>query len=228
MSMAHTTALLKEVDAHIEAHRRQIATLQVEIARLEDTRVTLMRMEERKAYFAGQPSPFGDLGGGTIALRDPELRAPEGLARLAQRSLPDGWQSHLAKTGQPPAIAASDGLQTTVTAAGGPYTLRAPGQRGRDRHTRKPRGGGDMRKRVLNVLKDVPEGMTSAEIGGYLGIPTAGEQRKPLQNALYNMRLAKLIDLRPGQFPGRGRRKDSHVYILTALGQQHLAKEAPG
>ena len=209
MTVAHTTALLKELDEHIQAARQQIATLQVEIARLEDTRVTLMRLEERKAYFAGQPSPYGDLGGGAIIMRDPALRP--GLAHL-----PDGALSLAAKTGQPiAAIAASDGLQAPA--------VQSWQQKPR-RLQRKPRPSKyDMRRKVLHVLKDVPEGMTSVEIGGYLGIPSLNEARKPLQNALYNMRIAKLVELRAGQFPGKGRRQDIHVYSLTELGKQQLA-----
>jgi hypothetical protein len=211
MTTTHLVALLRDIDNDIETCRRHIAELQVEIARLQDTRLTLLRREERKAYFAGQPSPFGDLNGAQIAVRDPELRLLE-----------EGVLSRAAKTGAPiPALAASDGLQGASWWQHQQAVAKKP-----HRLKRRPQGNpSPLRHRLLVLLKDVPEGLTSIEVSNYLGVPAADEARKPIQNCLYNMRQAGLLEIKAG-IPGIAGRKDAKAYFLTELGQQAAARLA--
>jgi hypothetical protein len=206
LTQTHLTHQLRELDEHIKAARTQIAHLQVEIANMENARLTLMRIEERKAYFAGQPSPFGDFNGARIAVRDPELRMLE-----------EGIMSRAAKTGAAlPALAEAAGLEPSA------WQLRQhpPGKK-----KRKPRAGGSTRVRLLELLKDEPEGMTSAEICGFLGIPAKDEDRKPVQNALYNMKLSGLLDIKLTP-PAPGHRKDAKTYFITQLGLEAAVKAA--
>ena len=208
MTQSHLTALLREIDGDIDTCRRHIVELQVEIARLQDARLTLMRREERKAYFAGQPSPFGDLNGGQIAVRDPELRMLE-----------DGALSRAAKTGLPiAALAATDGLQRPA--------LATPGERpaARSKAPSKPHDKPSvMRAKLLKVLADMPEGMTAWEVSNFLGLATGDEARKPVQNTLHHMRKTGLVDIKPSQ-PGTSLRRDAKAYFLTELGQRHAAR----
>ena len=51
--------------------------LQVRIAQLNDARLLLMSREEERAERLGQPSPFGQLHGGEIVVRDPAKMMPK-------------------------------------------------------------------------------------------------------------------------------------------------------
>jgi hypothetical protein len=207
--VSHLTAQLRELDEHIKTCRTQIAHLQVEIANMESARLTLMRIEERKAYFAGQPSPFGDLNGAQIAVRDPELRLLE-----------EGVLSRAAKTGVPiPALAEATGLQP-------PQGASWWQQQGNGKKQRAPRIRNELRHKVLALLKDMPkgEGMSSGDIGNFLGLPAGTANRHPLHNCINAMKSDKLIEPLPGTRIGTGLRG---VYQLTERGKQKATEVSP-
>jgi hypothetical protein len=169
-------AYMNDLDREIVEHRQEIAKLRLRISELEDTRLMLMQREEYRAGRAGEASPFGMLpGGGEIAVRERRLMLMD-----------EGLLSHAAKTGElPPPGLNKSGDRRGMNQRGKPR----PGRINKGRHS-KDTAVGDMRRRILGVLGDHDyEPMTGGELGNYLGLPADPEVRKPLQNALYAMRV---------------------------------------
>lgn len=54
-----------------------------------------------------------------------------------------------------------------------------------------------IRKRILALLTDAPEPMTSREIGDHLGIARGETHRKAMNNALYQLRVTKILSRDP-------------------------------
>lgn len=162
---------LIDIDREIVAHRQEIAKRRLRISELEDTRVLMMQREEYRAEVHGEASPFGVLpGGGEIAVRE-------------RRELMDeGALSQAAKTGALPA----PGLNKSGDRRG--MVKGKHGGHGKGRFS-KNSAIGQMRDKLVKLLSDAEEPMTGSEIGNYLGLPADDVARKPLQNALYSMRV---------------------------------------
>lgn len=195
--MTSIVQYLRQLDADMYRIDQEIAVLQLEKMRLQDARMTIMRNEEARALRSGHQSPFGTFpNGGQVAVTDPQLQPPP-EARIAL--LEEGVLSKAAKTGQPAKL------------------------NGGGKKTRGPRQRGELRVKVLAILKDMPkgEGMTSGDIGNFLGLPAGTANRHPLHNCINHMKLGGLVEPVPGTPMSTGIRG---VYQLTQRGHQ-MAEE---
>lgn len=156
-----TQQTLRRIDEEITFNRQQIARLQVDIVRLEDTRRVLMGLEEADAQAAAH--------------------------RKADREN---------------LIAGSAGKPVLIVR---PTTDEKPkkSRRGGARKRGSESVSGKMRERILAMMKPGGEPMTSSEIGTALGIPKGDEPRKPLNNALYTLRVS-----------GSLKRDEAHRYYV--------------
>lgn len=189
---------LKDIDTEIGQHRQTIASLRLRITELEDMRVLIMQREDYRAERTGLQSPFGTIpNGGAIVMRDPEVKA-------SVAAFEDGMMSRAMKEGLLPAPPPNDRL------------IDRPKKK---RAIKLPYG--TLRLKVLSVLEDVPEGMTVAEIGGFLGMASWGKNgdRKPLANCIHNLKMDGKITFSPDTPGGTGKRP---AYVMTPAGHEAL------
>lgn len=161
--MKDIQATLRRLDEEIVGHKQQIAMHQVEIVRLQDTRNLLMTLAE------------GDIA-----------RAEASRAERASAHMLDGMHS------KPVLIVRKTGSGDEGPPPNATVHARANG------HTKtgKPRGkrragaseSGDFRDRIMKVM-DPETPMSSREIGDYLGLPRDEKARKPMSNALYQLKV---------------------------------------
>lgn len=171
--MKDIQTMLRRLDEEITGSRQEIARQQVNIARLEDTRRVLMGLAEA----------------------DQEAQAHRAADR--QHVIPGSHARPVLvvrKTGTGEAM--EDVSPLGVVASGkrkGLPRLR-PGVKGR-KH--KVPGGtlmSDLRERVLRVVEPGEEPMSPKDIGNNIGLSTKEEDRKPLWNTLYQMRVKGMLE----------------------------------
>jgi hypothetical protein len=80
------TAHLRDIDAEIEQHRKEIAKHRLWISELEDHRLMLMKREENRAVANGHASPFGALPGVEIAVREQRPMLEDGALSRALKT----------------------------------------------------------------------------------------------------------------------------------------------
>jgi hypothetical protein len=160
--MKDVAGTLKRIDDEIVHRKQQIAMHQVEIARLQDTRLVLVGLveEDIATAEAARMERAGVIG------HQPQPQRPMIVVRKT------------AEDEQPPPKAAMH--QRT----NGHATSEKP---------KKPRrakksASGDMRSKILAIMDD-QTGMTSREIGDFLGLPRDDTARKPMSNALYQLKV---------------------------------------
>jgi hypothetical protein len=152
---------LRRIDQEIDHRRQQIAIQQVEIARLEDSRKTLMR------------------------LADDDIAAAQ-MAREQQQSL---GRSSSAKplliVRQTTEDEAPLGIVASGKRKGLPRKRRA---RGGQKMARGSSSSGKLRDLILATIKPGDEPIGSTDLADQLGLAEGQEARKPMQNALYVLR----------------------------------------
>lgn len=168
--MKDINATLRRLDEEIVGHKQRIAFSQVEIARLQDTRLVLMRLVEDDQHAAE-------------------------TAVTERAGLINGAHAHpqliVRKTGSgEPAKAEKAKRDYKVDSA--KYGRR-----------NKPSVSGGFRDRIVALLREAPP-LASSEIGDRLGLPRGDEVRKPMSNALYQLRIR-----------GRVERDPEHRYSLA-------------
>ena len=176
--MSNTQQMLRRIDDEITLNRQEIARRQVDIARLEDTRRVLMGLEETDQAAA-------------------EAR------KSAHAGLIPG------SSGKPVLIVRKVGSGHDINGHEAPLGIVASGKRKglpRLKKVRKDKGMkhgkqgseiGKMRRRILDFLKPGDEPIASADLAANLGLPIGEDHRKPMQNALYHMRVNGLIQRDP-------------------------------
>lgn len=196
----------RRIDAAIKTRRQQIAMLQVEIARLEDTRLMLGILDQEE----GAGSDLS-LGGNflppnvEIAVRRLPPGAEDGSESAARKNgtaLPGPKErDYAAENAQRKKRAAAKAayqrrkaLQNEVRAAQGLPPI-GTGRGGWDRaRNGQPGLSRQWREKVIQYLADATEPATSSEIANYYGVPMGEAHRKPLQNAMYALRVAGTIE----------------------------------
>lgn len=170
--MKDIQATLRRLDEEIVGHRQQIARHQVEIARLQDTRVLLMGLAEddiahAEAAKANRVSALATAG---------EHAKPVLIVRKTGSGDEDGTESQRRKTGG-----------TTLHASVNGHATKSE----KPKKKRKPSAGsesGEMRAKIMKIM-DADTPMTSREIGDFLGLPRDETARKPMSNALYQLKV---------------------------------------
>lgn len=179
MSVAQT---LRRIDDEITICRQEIARQQVNIARLEDTRRVLMSLEEadqeatgmRKAERLGVVA--GSAGRPMLVVRKVTEDAPP-EDHATQLDAPKGIVTSGPRKGLPRLRSGREGGKAKAKVVVG----------------RKNSGQSLIRDRILEVLLPGDEPMASSDLANYLGIPKSDEARKPMQNALYNLRVTGVL-----------------------------------
>lgn len=161
MSTAQT---LRRIDDEITTCRQEIARQQVNIARLEDTRRVLMGLEE-----ADQTAQ--------------QMRKEDRQSVIAGSSARPMLVVRRIAEDAPPVDPASApmGVVTAGPRKGLPRMRPARGKG-------KPSVSGSIRQRILEFLQPGDEPISSHDLGNNLGIPMGEEARKPMSNALYQLR----------------------------------------
>lgn len=157
--MKDVQATLRRLDEEIVGHKQAIARHQVEIARLQDTRTVLMNLAESDIEAA---QAHREERGAHIT------NGQHAKPVLIVRKTGSGDE------GPPPTMHAKNGGETKTS-----------------KPRRKLAGSvsGQFRERILKALEGADEPMASLEIGDYLGVPRGDEPRKPMSNALYQLRV---------------------------------------
>lgn len=200
-------ATLRRIDEEIVEHRKQIATHQVAIARLEDTRRVLMGLVE----------------GDQIAAE---------MARAERTAAPDQINGHarpmliVRRTGsgdEGPPPAPKKAKAKKVRDYGRERAKAAELQRKREQGEapppapRKKReytsadvygGGKVLQEKVVALVKKTGP-IASREIGNRLNIPQGTNDRQPLSNALWTLKNAGVLQ-----------RDDNKLYSLAHSGMQ--------
>jgi hypothetical protein len=173
--MKDVQGTLRRIDEQITQHNQNIARSRVEIARLQEARLVFAGLAEEDiiAAHAGKEERQGMING---AHARPVLIVRKVGSDEVMKQQAEG----LNKAGN------RRGMNVTKGKGTRPRRPRNPN------HHVGPREGSaieQMRKRIFTVLKDAEEPMTGSEIGNYLGLPADDKVRKPMQNALYYMRV---------------------------------------
>jgi hypothetical protein len=162
-TMKDIHATLRRLDEEITFHNQQIAGHRVEIARAQEARLVLMRIAE------------ADM-------------AVEQMARQERVGVIDGAHA------RPQLIVRKDtsGEDEAKAKTALREKWRRASQARRDKknglNTNSVSVTASFRDRVRNLLKDKPEGMTQDQMGNFFGLPRGDKIRKPLANALYQLR----------------------------------------
>jgi uncharacterized protein (DUF433 family) len=166
-TMKDIHATLRRLDEEITFHNQQIAGHRVEIARAQEARLVLMRIAE------------ADM-------------AMEQMARQERVGVIDGAHA------RPELIVRRDtsGEDEEEAKAALREKWRQASQARRDKkngsnanaNTNTKSVTANVRDRVRDLLKDKPEGMTQDQIADFFGLLRDNKTRKPLANALYQMR----------------------------------------
>ena len=169
----NVTPYLKDIDAEIAHHRATIAALKLKIADLEDMRVLMMQREEYRSAVNGHPSPFGELHGAEIAVRNaPALTAPKREPGLNKNGDKRGMHGNHGKS-IAAALKARSKRGATLT-----------GELAADR----------VRQRVLTAVKTGPLG-TSAIVQalGYGHMSHKSSERRAVGNAVIKLHMRGLL-----------------------------------
>ena len=174
--MKDVHATLRRIDEEIVAHQQQIARSRVEISRLQETRIVLMNMAEgdaeaAQAHREGRPPVLAG-----------DYARPVLIVRKTGTGDEDGTASRAAKEG----TNKSGNLRGMNNPRGKKFG-------GRTRASPKGSARGEYKRKVLELLANSDDPLTSREMAGYFGLPGGMEARKPLQNALFWMRASGVI-----------------------------------
>lgn len=172
--MKDVQATLRRIDKEITGHNQLIARSRVEIARLQETRNVLMNLADEDviaAHMSKEERQNVINGAHAKPLLVVRRMGSEELAGRAQANM--------------------EGLNKSGDRRGmnNPKGKKFGDGGGRKGRFSKNSAVGKMRVRIAEALKDATEPMTGSELGNYLGLPADADVRKPLQNALYSMRV---------------------------------------
>lgn len=174
--MTGSIQMLRRIDDELTYNRQQIALLRVKNAELEETRRTIMGLEEadqaaaefRKAAHAGLVP--GSSAKPLLVVR----KATNGSAEKASEDAPLGYVTRGKRQGQPR-------LRRGRTGIPNPRKSKRNGTMS---------GSGKMREIILDLIKPGDDPIASNDLAEKLGLPVGEEARKPMQNALYQLRVA--------------------------------------
>jgi hypothetical protein len=173
--MKDVSATLRRIDEEIVGHKQAIARSQVEIMRLQDTRQVLARLVEDDQH-AEQVSKMERLG--VIA---GEHAKPVLIVRQTGTGGEDGSASKAAKNG-------TTTMHLKATKEGKKSKRDYKVDSAKYGKRSKVSVSGQFRDKIIALLSPAEE-MTSQEIGDHLGLIRDDNVRKPMSNALYQLRI---------------------------------------
>jgi len=168
MTIKDPQGTLRRIDEQINAHNQSIAISRLEIARLQETRLVIMGLAEEDLVAAEQAKMerHGAIAGAHAV--------PKLIVRKEGFGDEEGSASKAAKLG----------LNKTGNRRGMNHPTKGK-KVGSAYYLNSKRG--EYKRRVLELLKN-GDTMTSGEMANYFGLPSTGDSRKSLQNALHWMR----------------------------------------
>lgn len=168
--MKDMQAMLRRLDEEIIGHQQQIAMHQVEMVRAQDARRLLMGLAEadhdaaQSAAMQRQGVIPGAHSKPMLIVRKVGSGEPEMSSERTEREL--GIVEGGKRKGLPRLRPARKGTKAVLT---------------------------DLRERILKVVTPGEEPMGPREIGNNIGLSTKEQDRKPMWNALYQMKLKGVL-----------------------------------
>jgi hypothetical protein len=197
-------ATLRRLDEEIVGHRQQIATHQVAIARLEDTRKVLMGLAEgdQIAREVAKAERVGQISG--------EHARPMLIVRRTGTGDEDGTESARRK-GPPVKNGKPRDYERERELAKARLEGKQPEPKKEPKHytsATKYGGGKELMQKIVSLVQKTGP-IASREIGNRLDMPTSSNERQPLSNALWQLKKEGVL-----------KRDDNKLYSVVRSGMQ--------